>query len=485
VLSPSQQVPIEAAPPRTRTAPAQHAPATPQADARDPETLVGTTQRLLKGPVLPTLLRLAAPNIAVVLVQSASSTIDAFFVARLGTDVLAGVALVLPAWMLMVTMSAGGIGGGIASAIARALGGGRRADANTLVQHALLIGVTLAAAFSLGLLTLGESLYRALGGEGQALAAALAYSTIIFSGALAVWLVNVLASVLRGSGEMQFPALVIVLGEVLHVMLAPSLIFGLGPFPALGVRGAALSLVTSYVLRSVALGVFLFSGRSHLRLAIGTPQPRYFVDILRVGLPAAANTVLTNINVAAVTGVVGTFGTSALAGYGLGARLEYLQIPLVFGFGTALVTLVGTNVGAGQIARARRITWIGAGLAAALTGSIGLLTSFAPRLWLGLFTSSPDVLAVGETYLHLVGPVYGLFGLGLALYFAAQGAGRLFWPLLAGITRLLVAALGGWIAVYVLHAGPAGVFMAIATSFIIFGGAQALAISNTLRPRGN
>ena len=445
--------------------------------------LGSATRRLLEGPVLPALLRLALPNMLVVVVQATSSTIDAFFVARLGTDVLAGVALVLPAWMLMVTMSAGGIGGGIASAIARALGGGRRADANALVLHGLIIGAALAAAFSAALLTLGEPLYRALGGQGEALEAALAYSTIVFSGAIAIWLVNVLASVLRGSGEMQFPALVIVAGEVLHVLLAPSLIFGLGPFPALGVRGAALSLVTSYALRTAALAIYLLTSRSQLRLGLAKPHAKYFVDILRVGLPAAANTVLTNINVAAVTGIVGTFGTAALAGYGLGARLEYLQIPLVFGFGTALVTLVGTNVGAGQIARARRITWVGAGLAAALTGSIGLLTAFVPRLWLGLFTSAPDVLAVGETYLHLVGPAYGLFGLGLALYFAAQGAGRLLWPLLAGIMRVVIAAVGAWVAVYVLNAGLAGAFVAITVSFIVFGGAQALAVSSTLRAR--
>jgi putative MATE family efflux protein len=440
------------------------------------------TRRLLEGPALPALLRLALPNMLVVLVQAASSTIDAFFVARLGTDVLAGVALVLPAWMLMVTMSAGGIGGGIASAVARALGGGRRADANALAVHGLIVGAALAAAFTAGLLILGESLYRALGGQGEALTAALAYSTIIFSGALAVWLLNVLASVLRGSGEMQFPALVIVLGEVLHVVLAPSLIFGLGSLPALGVRGAALSLVTSYVLRAAALAAYLLAGRSpvRIRLALGKPRFAYFADILRVGLPAAANTVLTNINVAAVTGIVGTFGTAALAGYGLGVRLEYLQIPLVFGFGTALVTLVGTNVGAGQTARARRIAWTGAGLAAAVTESIGLVVALAPSLWLGLFTTSPDVLAVGATYLRVVGPFYGLFGLGLALYFAAQGAGQLLWPLLAGIARLLVAMIGSWLAVTVLDAGLVGVFGAIAISFVVFGGAQALAITRTL-----
>ncbi len=448
------------------------------------KTLAAPTRRLLDGPILPTLLRLAAPNIVVVLVQVGSATVDTFFVAQLGAEALAGVALVFPAWMLMVTMSAGGIGGGIASAIARALGGGRQATANALAWHAIVIGVILAAVFSLLLLTAGPTLYGALGGSGGAWSAAVAYSTVVFSGALAVWLVNTFASVLRGSGDMVGPATVVVAGEILHVSLAPCLIFGLGPFPTLGVAGAGLSLVISYTVRAAALGAWLLRGRSTVR---PVPHPRFdrtlLWDILRVGLPGSINTILTNVTVVAVTGLVGGYGTLALAGYGLGARLEYLQIPLVFGFGTALVTLVGTNIGAGNVARARRIAWTGAGLAAALTGSVGLIAAIWPHLWLGVFTSDADVLRAGESYLRFVGPTYGFFGLGLALYFASQGAGRLMWPLIAGLGRLAVAVIGGWIVLNVLGAGLVGVFATIAVSFIAFGAAQALAARAAIRGR--
>src|SRR5207247_1081704 len=121
-------------------------------------------------------------------------------------------------------------------------------------------------------------------------------------------------------------------------------------------------------------------------------------------------------------------GTFALAGYGMGVRLEYLLIPLVFGFGSALVTMVGTNFGAGQRARAGRVAWTGAAMAAGATEAIGLAAAFFPHSWLGLFTNEPAVLAAGAAYLRVVGPAYGFFGLGLALYFASQGAGRLLWP---------------------------------------------------------
>jgi Na+-driven multidrug efflux pump len=193
--------------------------------------------------------------------------------------------------------------------------------------------------------------------------------------------------------------------------------------------------------------------------------------------------VLTNLNVMAVTALVGSFGTFALAGYGVGARLEYLQIPLVFGLGSALVTLVGTNVGAGNVIRARRAAWTGAALAAAVTGGIGLLVALLPGAWIGLFSAQPEVLAAGEAYLRIVGPTYGFFGLGLALYFSAQGAGRLLWPLVAGFGRLMIVVGGGWVAVHWLGAELPTLFAALALGFVAFGASQSVAISMAIRRR--
>ena len=177
-----------------------------------------------------------------------------------------------------------------------------------------------------------------------------------------------------------------------------------------------------------------------------------------------------------LTGLVGPFGTPALAGYGMGARLEYLQIPLVFGLGSALVTMVGTNVGAGQLARAQRVAWVGAAMAGAATGAIGLAAAVFPVAWLELFSQDAHVLEVGAAYLRRVGPAYGFMGFGLALYFASQGAGHVLWPLVAGFIRLLAAAVGGWIAIHWLGGGLAGLFVAIALSQVVYGAIVAAAI---------
>ena len=436
-----------------------------------PAPVAPRTRRLLEAPIAGTLLRLAAPNVVVIAVQAALNVLEAVYIGWLGRDALAGVALVFPLIMLMQTMSAGGMGGGVASAIARALGGGRRRDADALVLHAVVIALVFGSAFSLGMLVGGPRLYHAMGGTDEALAAALTYSNVVFAGAIAFWLFNTLGAVLRGAGNMLLPAVVVVGGGPLVIVLSPALIWGWGPFPRLGIAGAGVALLAYYTLGSLVLAVALRSQRNLVRLSVHGVKLRIrlFGEILRVGLPGALNTVQTNLTVVVLTGLVGGFGTVALAGYGIGARLEYLQIPLVFGLGSALVTMVGTNIGAGQRARALRVALVGGAMAFALTETIGLAAAFLPSLWMGLFTRDPDILAAGSAYLRVVGPSYGFFGLGLALYFASQGAGRLLWPLLAGFARLMLAAVGGWAVVHWLGGGLTALSVIIALAFVLFG----------------
>ena len=440
--------------------------------------MAARTRQLLDGAIVPTLLRLAAPNVAVMMIQAILTTADAFWVGRLGADALAGVSLVFPLVMLMQTMSAGGMGGGVASAVARALGGGRRQEASALVAHALVIALVMGALFTVVVVGAGPAAYRAMGGRDGALDAALIYSNVVFAGAVAPWLYNILGSVVRGTGNMGVPALVMALSALVQVVLTPVLVFGWAGAPRLGIAGAGVSTVVAFALGSAILLAYLRSERSLVRLELRGVRLRaaLFADILRVGAPGALNTILTNLTVVFLTGLVGPFGTFALAGYGMGARLEYLQIPLVFGFGSALVAMVGTNVGAGRLARAERVAWVGAALAAGVTSVIGLAGAIAPWLWLGMFTSDASVLLAGTLYLRIVGPFYGFFGLGLALYFASQGAGRLLWPLVAGFIRITVAALGGYVVTRWIGLDLPWLFAIMALALVCFGTTNALAV---------
>ncbi|MDB5027345.1 MAG: family efflux transporter [Candidatus Eremiobacteraeota bacterium] len=436
----------------------------PPVQGRDPRT-----SALLQAPIVPLLLVLAWPNVVVMLAQASTGLIETFWVSRLGTDALAGMALVFPGVMLMQMISAGSLGGGISSAVARALGAGRRDDADALVVHALLVNVALGLLTSAVVLVFGPDLYRALGGRGASLDAALRYSNVVFAGNVLLWVTNGLASVVRGTGNMLVPALVICGGAIVLIPLSPLLIFGIGPFPALGIAGGGVAMVITFAGGAAAIAYYVLSGRSVVRLRAVRLRARLFGDILGVGAVATVSTLQTNVTIGVATALVASVaGPAGVAGYGTGARLEYLLIPLVFGLGAPLVALVGTNIGAGQRARALRIALVGGGIAFAMTEAIGIAAAVWPRAWLGLFGSDPVMLAAGAAYLRAVGPFYGFFGLGLALYFASQGAGRLGWPLAAGFVRVLIALGGGWLALRATGS-LAALFAAIGIGMLAYG----------------
>lgn len=434
---------------------------------------------LLHGPLLPTLFRLATPNVLGLFATTIVIGYDGYILGRLGADALAGVALVLPLSMLMLQMSAGGIGGAVTAAVARALGAGNRDEAGRLALHGLLIGLGLAGVFALVMLSWGKEVYSAMGGTGTALDAALAYSAILFGGSLVTWWLNVLAAIVRGSGNMVLPSTMMVTTALIHLATCPLLVFGWGPVHGLGVVGAAISTLATGTLSIVVMVTYLVRGAGPVRLSLGnwSFSQTSLRAILRVGAPASLSPILSNGSIAATTALIGTYGTAALAGYGVAARLEYIMVPIAFGFGTALTTLVATNIGAGHHERALHATWTGGGVVALITGAIGIGAALMPGLWMDLFSTDTAVVAFGADYLHVVGACYGLFGLGLALFFASQGAGRMFWPLAGSVARLIAIAGGGWIVVHWLDAPPAALFVLIAIGFAVY----ALIIAGAIR----
>ena len=337
------------------------------------------------------------------------------------------------------------------------------------MAHTLVIGLALGFVFMLAALLGGPYLYRALGGEGEALRAALDYSNMIFIGAVPLWVTALLSAALRGSGDVKTPALITLVGAVVMVLLSPALIFGWGPLPRLGVAGAGVAVALFYVGAALVLVRFLLSPRRTVRLARTRLQWRLFADILGVGGLSALGTVQANLTVALVTAAVGIQGTAAIAGYGIASRLDYLLIPLLFGLGTAVVIMVGTAVGAGDAVRARRVAWVGAAIGGGAVGALGLFVAVLPSAWTRLFSGDPAVLATADLYLRIVAPLYVLFGGGYMLYFASQGANRVLVPVLAGTARLAIAGFAAWAAAAWFGVGLAGLFAIVAFASLAFG----------------
>ena len=315
------------------------------------------TQHLLTAKPLPLLVRMAAPSTLAFLVQGSVSLAEVWFIGQLGSISLAAIALAFPFLMLTQTLSGGAMGGAVASAIARALGAGDIHRAEQLIWHALALGAAGALAllllFGLG----GEAFLRLLGGNGDALAQAHAYTYLLLSGGILIWSLGITTAIFRGMGNMQLPAGAMILGALIQIPLSGCLILGAFGLPKLGITGAAVSAIVSGALVS---GVLLMQLRNpsslvKLRFSALVFSKANFEDILKVALPASLSPILTVSTVLILTALVGTFGDAALAGYGIGSRVEFLIIPLVFGFGAAMTSLVGMSIGAGNTARAERI----------------------------------------------------------------------------------------------------------------------------------
>jgi Na+-driven multidrug efflux pump len=270
---------------------------------------------LVEGPILPTLLRLAWPNVIALSAGTCVVIAETSYIGRLGVESLAAMALVFPCVILTMTMSGGAMGGGVASAIARALGAGDVDRASTLAAHALLIGISFGLTFMLGMLIFGPRLLELLGGRGNVLAQAIAYVQIFFGGAVVPWLMNTMAGVLRGTGNMKLPSLMILSSAVCQIILGGTLGLGLGPIPQFGMRGVASGSLMAYTISISVMGWYLFSGRARvipkfkgLRI-----QWSMFIDILKVGAVSCLSPLQSVLTISIFTHLLAGFGTAILA----------------------------------------------------------------------------------------------------------------------------------------------------------------------------
>lgn len=407
---------------------------------------ISNVQRSLEGSIPGVLLRFAVPSLLQIVVQSAIAIVEIFLLSRLGTDALAGISAVFPIVTLFVAITTVGIGGAVSSAVARSLGAGNVTEAEAIAMHAIMLSLILGAISAAILIFFGSEIYGALGATGEALNQALSYSNIVFGGSISLWLLGGLTAIVRGTGDMKTPAQIAIFRAAVALPLFGLLIFGWGPIPGFKIVGAAAVMLTYYTLGVIGLLVHLQSNKSpiHLSLAGFRPRSRYFACILGVASLSSVQILVTNGALIAITAYAARFGVEALAGYGLASRLELLIYSTVLALSVGTTTMVGTCVGAGNDARARRITFISCGLAAAIFAAVGLTVVLSGQLIAEAFTHAKRVVTAASGYFHVTGFTYGLMAVSTVLFSAYQGWGRAIAPLLVSLLRLAIILIGGW-----------------------------------------
>lgn len=389
---------------------------------------------LLALPPLRAIVRLATPTTVVMLIAATSNVLYTYYVSRLGADAIAAVSLVFPISLLAITAMAGGIGAGAASAVARALGAGHPRGAAAIAAHALVLSVVLGVLFALGILLGAERLFTVMGGSGAVLASATLFARVLFGGAVITFVGAMFDSVMRGEGNVRIPALWSSASLVLQILLTPLFMFVAG----WGLVGAAVAALTSQLLATIPRARYVLGGRGvvrpTLRVVAFTLTP--LTEILRVGIPASLSTLTANIGMMVLTGVLARLGEAHLAAYGLGTRLDFLLMSFAYGFGAAVLTLVGLATGARRPERVRAYVTRAGAVMVTLLAVPGLLLCWRPMLWLGLFTQDPGIAAVGTQYFRIIGPSYPFVGISMVVAFALQGLGRATAPLVWMVIRV-------------------------------------------------
>ena len=435
---------------------------------------------LIDGPIFSTLLRLAWPNVVALSAGTCVVIAETSYIGRLGVEPLAAMALVFPFVILTMTMSGGAMGGGVASAIARALGSGDIDRASTLASHALLIGFCFGLSFMVGMLIFGPALLEALGGRDGVLAHAIAYTQVFFCGAVLPWLMNSMAGILRGTGNMKLPSMMILLAAVLQIVCGGTLGLGLGPIPQFGVRGVAAGALIAFAASIGVMSWYLFSGRARIFPKIVGLQISWdmLADILKVGVVSCFSPLQSVLSIGIFTHFLARYGTEVLAGFGIGSRLEFMLTSLAFSFGIASVPMIGMAIGAERITRARRVALVAGVLSFVTVGVIAIVIAIVPNIWVNIFTDDPGVRLAGRQYLSTAAPMYAFIALAMSMYFSSQGAAKVLGPVLAQTVRLVFIAVGGaWLVAR--NAPATDFFVLAAVSMALLGVLSASAVLMT------
>lgn len=420
--------------------------------------------------------RLAAPNVIGFVAQLVMSVIDGVVAAQLGSSALAAVALVLPFQMLLTQAANGAFGAATAGMIARALGAADRERAHSEALHALATAAAISGVLTVFGFTCVPTLLQRLGGSGAMLEQAVNYAELLFAGCLIIWLNAALGGMARGAGRMWLPAVTMLFAAFIHLLLSRPLALGIGNFQGLGIRGIAISWILSSAVSLVPLAYGLY----RVKLIGWARHFAWRLDrmsgLMSVALPAIGSTALSNICVMVATKVASRYGEQSLIGFGLGARLEYVLVPFAFSIGMALIALSGQARGAGQHCKARQLALSGVIGSGVLVGVIGSAVAIYPELWLQFFKISDGAHATAVHYLHILGPFYMFFGIGLTSFFAAQAFGRMLPAVAGAFLRLVVIWAGGIISLKLYPDNIEAFFWSVAIAFTLYGLANLMAI---------
>ncbi len=393
-------------------------------------------KNLTRGPIWSTLLAISAPLVLGMALQTGFNIVDTIFVGMIGSDQLAAISVTFPVVFIFIAI-ASGLTIGSTALMSHAIGRERMKDASNIAEHSLLAGLLIGIAVALLGMAFSPPIFSFMGVSGHVLDMTVQYANLIFMGFFFLFLGFLSQGIIQAGGDTVTPTKYLAVSVVLNIALDPLFIFGLGPVPAMGLAGAGIATVLSRAIGAALNLQHVLRGKALVKL-----DPRNFkfdssiiMGVLKTGTPSSVSQSINSVGMILLMGLVGTFGTAAIAAFGVGLRLESLAILPIIGLSTALVPFIGQNLGAGKKERAGRALSLTSYVAALYMVLFMALWYFVPALLYSPFTSDPAVTSVGIAYLRTIAFGYVFLGLDFVLGAAFQAAGRTTLQMLLNLFR--------------------------------------------------
>ena len=427
----------------------------------------GTGGDPTRGPLKRAILLLAIPMVLEMAMESLFAVVDIFFVSKLGDAAMAGVALTESGLTIIYT-AAMGLSIGVTAMVARRTGEGNREGAARAAAQAIFLGIFLAVVFGVCGVVFAADILRVMGADESVVAAGLPYTRIMLGGNIVIVLLFLQNAAFRGAGDAAIAMRVLWIANGLNIVLDPLLIFGVGPFPELGVEGAAIAttigrgtavLVQIYTL--LRLGGKLRIRRPHLRI-----QPAIMARLIRLSATGTLQVFIGTASWIGLIRVTASFGAEALAGYVIAVRIIIFALLPAWGLSNAAATLVGQGLGAGDPERAERAVWISCRMNLAFLGTVGLLfIIFAPGI-VSIFGGTGEATATAVSGLRIVSIGFVFYAYGMVLTAAFNGAGAVWTPTILNFFCFWLWEIPlAWTLSFPVGLGPNGVFIAMTVAF--------------------
>lgn len=438
------------------------------------EAIRGTHQDFTEGSISRAVFLLATPMVLEMLMESLFAIVDVFWVTRLGPNAVATVGLT-ESMLTLVFSVALGVSMSTTAMVARRIGEKDSHGATQAAVQAILLGIAVALLMGVPGAIFAPDLLRLMGAPADLVASGYRYTSIVFGGNIAVVLLFLNNAIFRGAGDASLAMRVLVVSNAINLALDPCLIFGLGPFPALGVTGAAVSTLIGRSL-GVAYQFWILGGaksRVAVRLKDIRIVPRVILSLMRVSITGILQFGIAHTSWIALVRIISSFGSEAIAGYTIGIRIFIFAILPSWGLSGAAATMVGQNLGAGKPGRAEKAVYLTAFYNMLFLGAVALVFIFFPAPIVSIFTTNTVVEPFAIDCLRIIAFGNLAYAFGMVMIQAFNGAGDTVTPTIINVFGFWLCEIPlAWLLAYPLHMGVRGVFTAIPSAelFITIAG---------------